>query len=79
MAVKTSAMCVIGSCVEVDLDFKKSTASFPIACVEVAQIPDEGVAVRDSKLGDNSPVLVFNQQEWRAFITGVKAGEFDLS
>jgi len=32
--------------------------------------------VRDSKLGDSSPVLTFGEDEWRAFQDAVKAGEF---
>jgi hypothetical protein len=47
------------------------------SCVEVADMPDGGVAIRDSKAGDTSPVLLFSADEWSAFVTGVKAGEFD--
>jgi hypothetical protein len=46
-------------------------------CVEVAFLPDDGAAVRDSKGGIDSPVLTFNSAEWNAFLTGAKAGEFD--
>jgi hypothetical protein len=46
-------------------------------CVELAPLPEGGVAVRDSKLGDQSPVVNFTQAELRAFVLGVKAGEFD--
>jgi uncharacterized protein DUF397 len=44
-------------------------------CVEVAFL-DNGVAVRDSKdkLG---PVLTFTADEWKAFLGGVRDGEFD--
>jgi hypothetical protein len=45
-------------------------------CVEVATIPG-WFGVRDTKLGDASPVLAFNQTEWDAFRAGVRAGEFD--
>ncbi|MEU6716155.1 DUF397 domain-containing protein [Nonomuraea sp. NPDC046802] len=44
-------------------------------CVEVATLPDEGRAVRDSKEPDG-PVLTFTPDEWSAFIKGVKDGEF---
>jgi hypothetical protein len=47
------------------------------ACVEVADLPDGHVGVRDSKDQDG-PVLVFTPSEWDAFIGGVKDGEFDL-
>jgi hypothetical protein len=46
------------------------------SCIEVAALPD-GVAIRDSKAGDSGTVLVFTSDEWRAFVTGIKAGEFD--
>jgi hypothetical protein len=36
-------------------------------CVEVAELPD-AVWVRDSKLGDASPVLVVTRDQWRAFV-----------
>ncbi|WP_169948818.1 DUF397 domain-containing protein [Microbispora sp. H11081] len=45
-------------------------------CVEVAANLPGVVAVRDSKDPDG-PKLIFNPAEWRAFIGGVKAGEFD--
>jgi hypothetical protein len=35
------------------------------------------VAVRDSK-DHSGPVLVFTASEWRAFVAGVKDGQFDL-
>lgn len=46
-------------------------------CVELAALPDGGVAVRDSKLVDSGPVVHFTRAELRAFVLGVKAGEFD--
>ena len=46
-------------------------------CVEVADLPDGGRAVRDSKDGSEGPILLFTSSEWQAFIAGVKAGEFD--
>lgn len=45
-------------------------------CVEVADLPGGGVAVRDSKDPDG-PMLIFTLAEWRAFIGGAKDGEFD--
>ncbi len=46
-------------------------------CIEVAVLPAErGYAVRDSK-DPRGPVLRFTSAEWRAFLHGVKAGEFD--
>jgi hypothetical protein len=46
------------------------------SCVEVARLPDGGAAIRDSKSGDTGPVLRFRGDEWNAFVTGVKTGEF---
>jgi hypothetical protein len=45
-------------------------------CVEVAKLPDGGVAVRDSK-DQGGAVLQFTQAEWVAFATGMAAGDFD--
>ena len=44
-------------------------------CVEVADLPDGGRALRDSK-DPQSPVLTFTGAEWDAFVKGVQAGEF---
>ena len=46
------------------------------ACVQVAHLPGGMVALRDSK-DIAKPAHVFDSDEWTAFITGVKAGEFD--
>ena len=46
-------------------------------CVEVARNLPGAVALRDSK-DRSGPVLVFTPDEWRAFMTGVRAGKFDL-
>lgn len=55
----------------------KSSFSEPATqCVELA-VADGQVGVRDSKLGDASPVLSFTPGEFRAFLSGAKAGEFD--
>jgi len=46
------------------------------ACVQVAHLPGGMVALRDSKDTTKSP-HIFDSEEWAAFLTGVKAGEFD--
>jgi hypothetical protein len=46
-------------------------------CVEVAFLDGGTTLVRDSKAGDNSPILTFTPAEWDAFLGGAKAGEFD--
>jgi len=70
---------VNGNCVEVGL-WRTSSQSGANGggCVEVAQLPAAVVAVRDSKDPDG-PKPAFSPQEWRAFVAGVKAGEFGLS
>jgi len=47
------------------------------ACVQVAHLPGGMVALRDSK-DMAKPAHIFDSAEWAAFVTGVKAGEFDL-
>jgi hypothetical protein len=56
--------------------WKKSKLSGPNGCVEVAFVEDR-VAVRDSK-DRHGPVLTFTPTEWKAFIGGVRDGEFEL-
>lgn len=43
-----------------------------------ARDSDVLVLVRDSKLGEASPVLIFSRPEWEAAAMGFRAGEFDL-
>ncbi len=57
---------------------KSSISAFNGSCFEVARFDAGRVGVRDTKDQGSGPVLVFNQQEWAAFLGGVKAGEFDL-
>jgi Domain of unknown function (DUF397) len=54
----------------------RSRACSSDGCVEVAQLADGSVALRDSK--DTAKAAhVFDRDEWTAFVTGVKNGEFD--
>lgn len=55
---------------------KSSRSSDSANCVETAATVG-GVAVRDSKHPDGG-VLLFPQDVWRAFVDGVRSGEFDL-
>lgn len=59
-----------------DPAWRKSTFSDNHDCVEVADLPEGGRLVRDSK-DPASPVLAFTPSEWAAFLSGVRAGEFD--
>lgn len=54
-----------------------SSASTGGSCVEVAHLPQGGVAVRDTKDRSKAP-HVYTRHEWEAFLVGVKNGEFDL-
>jgi hypothetical protein len=47
-------------------------------CVETAVLRDQRVAVRHSKHPAGA-VVACTPAEWRAFIAGAKAGEFDLT
>jgi predicted secreted Zn-dependent protease len=59
------------------IEWRTSSYSNNGTCVEVADLPDGGRLVRDTKLGEASSVLRYTAAEWRAFIAGVKDGEFD--
>jgi hypothetical protein len=57
--------------------WRKSRASNPDGqCVEVAELPDGQIAVRNSRYPDG-PALVYTPAEVAAFLTGVRNGEFD--
>lgn len=58
------------------LGWLKAAASGSNGCVEIAALPDGGVAVRDSK-NATSPILTYTAHEWRCFLDGAKKGEFD--
>ena len=45
-------------------------------CVEVANLPDGKVGMRNSR-DVSGPVLVIPAEEWQAFLTRVRNGEFD--
>lgn len=59
------------------VQWRKSTASNPSGnCVEVAELPDGDVAVRNSRFPEG-PALVYTRSEIAAFLIGVRNGEFD--
>jgi uncharacterized protein DUF397 len=59
------------------LEWRKARASVNNGqCVELAPLPDGGVAVRDSK-NQTGAILEFTKQEWAVFTAALVAGEFD--
>lgn len=63
-----------------DLRWRKSSFSGNggASCVEVAG-RDGMILVRDTKDHGKGPVHRYTPDEWRAFIAGVRNGEFDLN
>lgn len=55
--------------------FKLPSTTHKCCCVAV-RVGDR-IDVRDTK-DLNSPTLTFNKDEWKAFVDGVKNGEFDV-
>jgi Domain of unknown function (DUF397) len=59
------------------VQWRKSRESNPSGnCVEVAELPDGAVAVRNSR-DPQGPALVYTRAEVAAFLAGVRNGEFD--
>ncbi|AIA07138.1 MULTISPECIES: DUF397 domain-containing protein [Streptomyces] len=57
--------------------WRKSRRSNPSGnCVELALLPDGGVAVRNSRHA-SGPALIYTRAELAAFVQGAKDGEFD--
>lgn len=59
-----------------EVRWRKSSFSVHDDCIEVA-FTDDGVAVRHSRRPADL-ILLFTRNEWRAFVCGVRAGEFTL-
>ena len=53
----------------------RSSACESGGCIEVADVDQEIVGIRDSKRSD-SPVLEFTPAQWRAFSDGMLRGDF---
>ena len=60
-----------------DRDFHKAGGTLMRRiCVMVAH-KDGAIAVRDSKDASKT-TLIFNEAEWKVFVDGVRAGQFDF-
>ncbi|TDC59279.1 DUF397 domain-containing protein [Actinomadura sp. GC306] len=56
------------------LNWRKSSYSEADGnCLEVAHCTSGKISVRDSKLGDSSPILDFSPREWFAFSQAVRS------
>jgi Domain of unknown function (DUF397) len=56
-------------------EWRRSSVCSGGSCVEAARFAGR-VLVRDAKNPDQAP-LSFREDEWTAFVAGVKKGEFD--
>jgi hypothetical protein len=56
--------------------WRKSSFSGVAECVEVAELDDGRIGVRNSKAPD-AGMAIFTRPEIDAFVRGVQAGEFD--
>jgi hypothetical protein len=66
----------ISTVIQIAAPWKKSSYSGPQGnCVEVADMADGQVAMRNSRHPDGA-VLVFTRAEWDAFLSGARDGEF---
>jgi hypothetical protein len=57
--------------------WRKSSARHPSgSCVEIAELPDGMIAVRNSR-DKSGPALIYPRTELAGFLRGVQDGEFD--
>lgn len=66
-----------GSAAGVRFHISSFSSSGGNSCVEVGQHEDGTFLIRHSKRPSEGATLTFTNAEWRAFLLGVKAGEFD--
>lgn len=61
-----------------NIEWKKSTRCGTNACVEVAFLETYPLKIAVRNTDDPAVTVYFTEDEWNAFIAGVKTGEFDL-
>jgi hypothetical protein len=60
------------------VSWQKSRRSNPSGnCVEMAGLPDGGIAIRNSR-DPQGPALIYTVEEIAAFIGGARDGDFDM-
>jgi Domain of unknown function (DUF397) len=57
--------------------YSKSNFSVTGECIEVCFLSDDTIGLRDPKDTTRPPHL-FSKAQWRAFVAGVRNGEFDV-
>jgi len=57
------------------LQWRHSPRCAAQACVEIADLPDGRVAIRDSNQTRQGQILVFGRDEWAEFVAAIRAGE----
>lgn len=62
---------------DMNISWRKSSFSDPTQCVELAELDDGSIGMRDSKLDDESPVLSLARSQVADLVAGIKAGEYD--
>lgn len=72
-----SSYSTTNGCVEVNMNWIHSSYSSAQGnCVE-ASMPAETVLVRDSKLGDDSPIVEFDPSRWQELLDSAVADELN--
>jgi hypothetical protein len=57
---------------------KSSRSTYNGNCVEVGDLQDGRVGIRDTKDREMGPVLIFARSQWNAFLADVVRGNFDF-
>jgi hypothetical protein len=58
------------------IDWRTSRSCAGGNCVQVGDVGDGSIAIRDSK-NPGAGALIYTSSEWRDFLAGAKNGDFD--